>query len=384
MRILGEVSLDQDGVLHGWCWSPDRPGERRAVDIVIDQQIAVTLIASRFREDLRFRKFGDGYHGFTVTLAKQIANATHRSVISAQDHASGITFWQKRFGEFSIPTEFETRAAALRGTLGALAQTQGLGPDPAQAKSTRFAAALGRLGAKLTRPAAEPATRQVILPNPSQPALSIILEAGTDAAACLEHLRLGASAFHQAGAEIIMTDDGANPAITQAQNLAQNLKFLSTPGQSNAARRNSAAATARAGTIAFLGPAPPGAATALTTLARDTREAILISAALANAAHRIAPSLIGTPPTLATPTWPGLHLALQTHHLQTLGPLDPTIDDGTNLDLLDLILRAAQANTPLAIATTPHQTPAKPPQITNIEAGHRFAERWVMGWDWDK
>jgi len=380
MRILGEVSLDQDGVLHGWCWSPDKPSERRAVDIVIDRQIAVTLIASRFREDLRFRKFGDGYHGFTVTLAKQIANASSRSVISALDRASGICFWQKRFGEFSIPAEFDDRITALRGTLGTLAQTPSLGPDPAQAKSAQFAAALGRLGAKLAHPPAAPATRQVILPNPSQPVISIILEAGANAAACLEHLRLGASAYTQSGAEIIMTDDGANPAILHTQNLAQNLKFLSLPGKSNAERRNAAATTARAGTLAFLSPEPPGPATALTTLPRDTREAIIISSTLANAAQRIAPNLIGTLPHTPTPTWPGLHLALQTHHLQTLGPLDPTIDDGTGLDLLDFILRAAQANTPLAIATPPHQTPAKPPQITNIEAGHRFAERWVMGW----
>jgi len=190
-------------------------------------------------------------------------------------------------------------------------------------------------------------------------------------------LRLGASAFHQANAEVILIDAGADPALPFLQAQVKNLKYLRSPGLSNAARRNAAAAAARAGTLVFLAHATPGPPASLAGLQSDARETIIVSAALASAASRVAPTVFGNPPQTNNRAWPGMQLALPAQYLR---PLDETIDDGTGLDLIDLILRAARAGTPIAIAQSPHGPTPPAPTPTNIEAGHRFAERWVMGW----
>ncbi|HLZ08143.1 MAG TPA: hypothetical protein VKT80_06100, partial [Chloroflexota bacterium] len=92
--IDGDAELGGDGVLQGWCWKPLEPTERPVVEILIDERVVATSVASRFREDLRTRKIGDGYYGFMATLSKSFAEAGGRFVVTARERRSGRCFWR--------------------------------------------------------------------------------------------------------------------------------------------------------------------------------------------------------------------------------------------------------------------------------------------------
>ena len=61
-----EVVLDIAEVhrIAGWAWSPGQPQERLSLNIFFDETEVATVIADRYREDLKFAKKGDGRHAF--------------------------------------------------------------------------------------------------------------------------------------------------------------------------------------------------------------------------------------------------------------------------------------------------------------------------------
>lgn len=384
MRVLGEVALDEDGVVHGWCWSPDQPGARLTVEILVNQEVVSTLVASRFREDLRTRKFGDGYHGFSVTLTKQLALASNRSVVSARESTSGSCFWQKIFGEIAIPEGFDERLAATRAAIDLLGHSPAFGAPRSGTKTARLATALAALGARLRAQAGmgpeQLSPHSFALTALAQPVISVILEAGPDMTATLDELRHAAQALGQAGAEIILIDDGADPRGLQLQRQAKNLKYLFSPGQSPAERRNLAAAAARGETLVFLDHAQGRLGAALHEIHAQAREKLVISAGIADMVSRIAPGLAAGMADINHAAGLGLALAMPKALIGHYGGFDRRVDDGAGLDVLDWTLRAAKAGTPVAVWRSlwiPDVQPHREPR--NIEAGRRFAERWVMG-----
>ena len=114
--IDGDAELGDDGVLQGWCWNAQKPNERQIVEILIDDRIVSTSVASRFREDLRTRKIGDGYHGFMTTLSRTLAEAGVRFVVTARERGSGRCFWRHIRGAHALPGNFPERMDALGGS----------------------------------------------------------------------------------------------------------------------------------------------------------------------------------------------------------------------------------------------------------------------------
>jgi hypothetical protein len=384
MRVLGEVALDEDGVVHGWCWSPDQPAARLTVELLVNQEVVSTLVASRFREDLRTRKFGDGYHGFTVTLTKQLALASRRSVVSAREATSRNCFWQKIFGDIAIPEGFDERLAAARAAIDHLGHSPAFDAPRSGTKTARVTSALAALGTRLLAQAGmaleQPAPRPFALPALAQPGISVILEAGPDVAARLDELRQAAQVLGQARAEVILTDDGADPHGPQLQRQAENLNYLFSPGQSPAERRNLAAAAARGKTLVFLDHARGRLGAALHELHRQAPEKFVISAAIADAANRIAPGLAAGMADIVHTAGFGLTLAMPKALIGHYGGFDRRVDDGAGLDMLDWTLRAAKAGAPVAVWRSPWIPDAPSHRDPNdMEAGRRFAERWVMG-----
>ena len=106
--IDGDAHLGEDGILQGWCWNAQEPTERPVVDILIDGRVVSSNIASRFREDLRTRKIGDGYYGFMATLSKSIAEAGARFVLTARERRSGRCFWRRIKGDQALPGDFRS------------------------------------------------------------------------------------------------------------------------------------------------------------------------------------------------------------------------------------------------------------------------------------
>ncbi len=94
MEARGEAHYDEEGGLHGWCWDPGDPTARMMVELTLDGVVIRSVAASRFREDLRERGIGDGYHSFTVILPAAIRAENGAAHVAARVARTGKVFWQ--------------------------------------------------------------------------------------------------------------------------------------------------------------------------------------------------------------------------------------------------------------------------------------------------
>jgi hypothetical protein len=247
-EILGEVALDRDGVLHGWCWSPTRPAERLTVEILVEDEVAASVVASRFREDVRNRRFGDGYHGFTVTLTKHLS--AKPGLVRARERVSGRVFWQKSFSEIGIPAGFDGQLDGVKSAIGDTVLTEALaGPQ----KLARLLSAFDGVGRRLRGgrfPGGDaPAVR---LPTVTAPAISIILDVGDDSETVFNMVAAAAGLFGAIGAELILLDSGADPRGVFLAGRLAGAKYFYGADATPARLRNDAAAAANGKTLLFL------------------------------------------------------------------------------------------------------------------------------------
>ena len=71
IRVQG--NLDQvtpDGLVIGWCWSPDQPLSRRPVAVLVDGTEAVRATCGLDRSDLRKAGLGDGLLGIGESVMR--------------------------------------------------------------------------------------------------------------------------------------------------------------------------------------------------------------------------------------------------------------------------------------------------------------------------
>ena len=381
MPILGEAGLDPDGALHGWCWDSQHPQERLLVDVLINGDVVASVTASRFREDVRDRKFGDGYHGFYVILTKQLDAAPGYALISLRERKSGYSFWRKTLGEFSLPDGFPDRLSACQAEIGRLAWSPVLA-GPGGGKSARVGAALAALGARLRERAGKPSAAMPLFSLKAQPrpALSVIMEAGTESDEVFTYLRRAAQPLGQAQAQVILADGGADPQVLRRQAGVKNLCYLYCPNTPSSRRRNLAIASAAGETVLFLNPAAAGRFSQLwQALSPYAAERLVISGAIAETLKRVAPGFAGNLPEVAAPAGHEVQLAFPKHFIRSYGGFDEAVDDDAGLDILDWVLRAAKAGAPLAVWKAPWVPDIPPVKKTiSAEAGRVFAERWIL------
>ncbi|HVC54865.1 MAG TPA: glycosyltransferase [Stellaceae bacterium] len=64
--------------IRGWVWSPQRPQQRIALELLDGDTLLATVLASEYREDLEEAGIGDGRHGFTLSFSEtQLPYARH-------------------------------------------------------------------------------------------------------------------------------------------------------------------------------------------------------------------------------------------------------------------------------------------------------------------
>jgi hypothetical protein len=69
LEIIGNLdSASAEGIVEGWCWSPDAPEIPRTVAVLIDGIEAATALCTRPRADLAQAGFGSGAHAFHATV----------------------------------------------------------------------------------------------------------------------------------------------------------------------------------------------------------------------------------------------------------------------------------------------------------------------------
>jgi glycosyltransferase involved in cell wall biosynthesis len=71
----GAIEALRDGVVWGWAWKPATPGWRVRVRALVDGLDIAGAVADRYRESLRERGIGDGYHAFVLRLPGGVARS---------------------------------------------------------------------------------------------------------------------------------------------------------------------------------------------------------------------------------------------------------------------------------------------------------------------
>jgi hypothetical protein len=353
--VLGDVQAAKDGTVNGWCWAPDRPEERLTVEFLRNGEVIGSVTASRFREDLRHKKYGDGYHGFVITLGQAVAAGGDGALLAARERVSGAVFWQVLMGEVAIPPGFDDRISAI--TAG-LEDSAGNAAWTTPAPLAAFGQGVTALGERclarggIFSPVLEPGL--VFAPLVS-PELSVILAAAPRAAETIAALRV----FSDVAADFVVLDDGGDPEFLLLQAQIHGLTYLHLPQASPARLRQAGAEAARGAYFVFLQGA--GDVTGLDT------SRMVIPGALAEAA-----GLRGLE-TVAAPA--GLELGVPRLVFEALGGFDLAMDDGAGLELVDFVLRAVRLDVAMAVAPG---WPCVARGVTNPAAQEAFMARWAI------
>jgi hypothetical protein len=86
------------------------------VELLVQGQPVRSVIASRFREDLRERGIGDGYHAFTLILPPAILTP-RRAHAAVRDTTTGKVFWQINALTFEANGRLTDAISDLRRTV---------------------------------------------------------------------------------------------------------------------------------------------------------------------------------------------------------------------------------------------------------------------------
>jgi len=277
--IVGYVEkITDDGRVTGWVWAPAAPRERLIVTVMVDDEPALTTVASFERVDIREAGIGDGRYAFDCTLAWE--KIAHQRQVRVSVRATpmlipfGKTYVLRRdqgakLEERLLAAEAELKrvraecsqlqrqinqgglaaGTALFETVGAfftqLAAGAAKGEMPVL--TTRRGTTLADLAARyprlaLSAPALSPLARIVI------PAVGSIQAV----AGCLEAL-LHSGADRRA--EVMLFDDGSVDDAALLPALVRNLRYLRLlPGEDAGRLRNEAMLSGGAPAVILLAP----------------------------------------------------------------------------------------------------------------------------------
>jgi hypothetical protein len=336
--LEGDLYLRADGALDGWCYAPERPDERLVVELLVNDRVAVSMVAAMFRRDLLLRGCGDGYHGFLVRLPPNFPQAAGECLITARERRS-----QRVFGRLLRPGPPAEAARLARladeaaGLVAALSDLRAGGGADSRVAPLR--AALGTLAGELSAVALR---RALVLPRRDAPRLTLGLIVA-DAATALGQIRALAPALAEIGGEIVAIDPAGSAAPLPMQ--VRNLLYLRAPAEPAAALQ-AAAETGRGAWLMLAGATPAPSAAALLALAhglpRGGRGVLVADAQFPRAA---------APPAaiLRLPAPLGFVLACDRDFWRAAGPIDATREPAGEA----LALRAHLLGVPLLRVAEP-------------------------------
>jgi hypothetical protein len=191
-------------------------------------------------------------------------------------------------------------------------------------------------------------------------------------------VRLLAPMLRHYQAEIVLIDDGKGPAGAAFARV-QGLRYALSMSADDAAWFATAAAHASAPTLIFLRTAEV-CARGLIVILEQSRDAVGVL--IGGAASLVARNVVGG--TLAgaadLSSLQGLCLQVQAATLDDLGGLDPLMDDGGELAVLDFALRAHQQGHDVGLSagggTIDLRTAARATAAESAAARRYFASKW--------
>ena len=237
-HVVGDLQVNRDGTVDGWCWAPDRPQARLAFEVLVDDRPAGRGVADLARPDLALPGMDDTQHGFWLRLPPGSIDPEAPCLISARERRTAIVFGRRLEQARTPPPDPAT--LALAASLGALSERlAGAGPGPSSAAGARLREAAGVLAATLPRApgVAEGSTAAAraalalggtppVLARPAAPRVSMLLRAGATPSETLGRLQAVAPATHALAAETLLLADGDDARIALLPSLVPGLLLL--------------------------------------------------------------------------------------------------------------------------------------------------------------
>ena len=328
----------------GWCWSPQRPGEALRVEVLSDGQIVARGIAARLVLELIRPGVTDGYHGYLFLLPMGLPDT---AFLEAREARTGKVFARRLPKTLPDVMAWQRRVATLGSTVARLHDRLGEGG----LGEARWSAAWGASGALLDRRGAEgrrPGLGLALRPV-ADPVWTVIFDLprmGSDLderAARREVMEL-APLLSMARAELVVIDDGRAAGFLTG---VAGLRYAAVPlGAGDVERLTVGLGMARGVQVAVFAPgaAPGSLRDRAALLAEPHAHRVMVGGGAAAAIHgagldELAPLIDSG----AVET--GLLLLAPRVVCEMVGDLDPAMDDGADLPLLDFALRARTAGT---------------------------------------
>ena len=265
------------------------------VDLLVNDTLAVSMVAAMFRRDLLVRGCGDGQHGFLMRLPPNFPAAAGECLITVRERRSRLVFGRLlRSGTAAADAPVRRAAAEVEALFEAVAAAR----PGAAAPAARLRAAFGALAAGLAgrNPGARPA---LALPHVAAPRLTLALIAA-DTQAALPRIAALAPALGEIGAELLAIDPTGAAALLPAR--VRNLRYARAPRSGGvAAALDLAAALGRGDWLLLAGGVAAPSAAALLALARALPaggRGLLVGAAVAGPAPDLRAATLRLPAPL--------------------------------------------------------------------------------------
>jgi hypothetical protein len=387
-NLVGDLRERADGGFDGWCWAPDRPQERLIVELLVNDSVAVSMMAAIFRRDLMTGGYGDGRHGFALRLPPNLPDAQSECLITARERRSGAVFGRVLRGAKGVAPVGGERLERVAGSVAQLWQDlERVGTPRAEPAAANLRAAFGGLAARLAAgpraiPPFPPLGPGIVLPDVTRPAVSVVLQARR-ADAALRRIDALADGVRLTGAEVIAIETGEDPRTALLPSRVRNLRYLRDPGAGGTAGAvNLAVAHARGTHLVVLGHCPERpSAGALLTLAHTAvayPRALLLGATAVAACERVAAPRPAVAARLEGRL--GLGFCMARDQWDEIGPLAAALEDGASLECADLACRAALLGVAVLAIAEPAPDPVAVPDSA-AAAGRAlaaFRDRWGM------
>ena len=221
LLVQGALHFAAPARLSGWCTLPEQPAWRATIDIVVNGTLVASMVAAQRSDG------GDGRNGFSLDL-RTVPPASITTVIEAREQGSALVFGR-------IVLFPEHLAAPIEHRLGALDTSVLRAPiKSAAAARVGISEAMGALGRDLARHGQPDCTTERnrlahLMPRlrlSEQPALSLILPAAPNADQTLHWLACLQPVCDSIDAELLLADDGADPASVLLPQLMRQLRYL--------------------------------------------------------------------------------------------------------------------------------------------------------------
>lgn len=90
VTLQGFIDAIERGIVYGWAWNPQRPGERVAVEILHGGTALGTATADLYRDDLVELEIGDGRHAFQFDTAGSLPDGVTGAEIEVRFAGSTV------------------------------------------------------------------------------------------------------------------------------------------------------------------------------------------------------------------------------------------------------------------------------------------------------